>query len=141
MRAVVHRIAHRVGHRGAVLTLLGLVALLYGVGLVITPIPNPVGLRLLLRLWSLHGWGVTLIVAGSIAILSAPLRQGRDWLGWTALVLVWTPWSLAYLVSWWPDGDNPRGWISASIFAAFAGVPAVGARWDEPVRPTKRGPE
>lgn len=132
---MVRRAAHRVGHRGTMLILLGSVALLYGVGLVISPpAPKPIGLHLLLGLMGLHWWGITLITAGAIAVLCAPLRQGRDWPGWAALVAVWLPWSLSFLVSWWPDGDNPRGWISAAIFAAFAAIPAVAAQWDEPVR-------
>lgn len=133
MAAVVLRTARRVGHRGALLTLLGGIALLYGISLITTPpSPNPLGLRFLLRYMSLHGWGVTLIAAGAVAVGCAPLRQGRDWPGFTALVLVWLPWSLSYLISWWPGGENPRGWVTSAIFAAFAAVPAVGATWDEP---------
>lgn len=132
MKAVVRTVARRVGHRGAVLILLGCIALLYGISLITTPpLPNPPGLRLLLGVMGLHGWGVTLAAAGAIAILSSPLKQGRDWPGFAALVLVWLPWSLSFLVSWWPDGSNPRGWVSALVFAALAGVPAVCATWEE----------
>lgn len=130
---MVRRAAARVGHRGATLILLGTIAALYGVSLITTPPPiQPPGLRLLLGLMDLRGWGVTLTAAGVIAVCCAPLKQGRDWPGFAALVLVWLPWSLSYLVSWWPQGENPRGWVSCLIFAAFAGVPAVGAGWDEP---------
>lgn len=134
MLAVARRIARRTGHRGALLTLLGGIALLYGVSLITTPpTPSPPGLRLLLGVMGLHGWGATLTAAGAIAILCAPLKQGRDWPGFAALVLVWLPWSLSFLASWWPAHDNPRGWVSALIFAALAAVPAVGATWDEPL--------
>ncbi|HEY5834969.1 hypothetical protein [Streptomyces sp.] len=130
---MVRRAARRVGHRGALLTMLGTIALLYGVSLITTPPPvRPPGLRLLLGLMGLHGWGATLTAAGVVAILCAPLRQGRDWPGWAALVLVWLPWSLSFFVSWWPEGSNPRGWVSGLIFAALAGAPAVCADWDEP---------
>lgn len=143
MRAVVLRAARRLGHRGALLTLLGGIALLYGVSLITTPpAPRPPGLRLLLGVMGLHGWGATLTAAGVIAVLCAPLRQGRDWPGFAVLVLVWAPWSLSYFVSWWPQGENPRGWVSCLIFAAFAAVPAVGATWDEPApvpRTARRG--
>lgn len=134
MRAVVRHTVRRVGHRGALLILLGVIALGYGVGLITNPpVPRSSGLRLLLGLMGLHGWGVTLAAAGAIAVACAPLQQGRDWPGFTALVLVWLPWSLSFLVSWWPGGENPRGWVSCLIFAALAGVPAVGANWDEPL--------
>lgn len=142
MQAVVLRAARRLGHRGALLILLGGIALLYGVSLLtVPPSPHPVGLRLLLSRMDLHGWGITLIVAGAVAVLYAPARQGRDWPGFTALVLVWLPWSLSYVVSWWPGGENPRGWVTGAIFAIFAAVPAVGATWDEPepVPRTKKG--
>jgi hypothetical protein len=142
VRAVVLRAARRLGHRGALLVLLGGIALLYGVSLLtVPPSPHPAGLRLLLSRMDLHGWGITLIVAGAVAVLYAPARQGRDWPGFTALVLVWLPWSLSYFVSWWPQGDNARGWVTGAIFAIFAAVPAVGATWDEPepVPRIKRG--
>lgn len=133
MRAVVLRAARRMGHRGALLTLLGGIAILYGISLMtVPPSPPQLGLRFLLAFMSLHGWGTTLITAGSVALVCAPLRQGRDWPGFTALVLIWLPWSLSYFVSWWPQGENPRGWVTCMIFAAFAAVPAVGATWDEP---------
>ncbi|MBM9510003.1 hypothetical protein [Actinacidiphila acididurans] len=140
MRAAVRRAAQRVGHRGALLVLLGTIALLYGASLITTPpVPHPIGLRLLLGLMPLKGWGYTLAAAGGIAVLCAPLRQGRDWPGFTVLVLVWLPWSLSFLTSWWPQGENPRGWVSALIFAALAGVPAACAGWEEPGEPPRRG--
>lgn len=138
MRAVVRRACRQVGHRGALLILLGGICLLYGISLITTPPPpNPPGLRLLLKFMGLHPWGVTLAVAGVVAVLCSPLRQGRDWPGFAVLVLVWLPWSLSYLVSWWPEGSNPRGWVSALLFIAFAAIPAVGAGWEEPAPPAQ----
>ena len=141
MRAVA-RAARRVGHRGALLTLLGGIAVLYGVSLLtVPPAPRPMGLTFLLGLMDLRCWGVTLIAAGAVAVLCAPLRQGRDWPGFTVLFLIWLPWSLSYFVSWWPQGENHRGWVTGAIFAIFAAVPAVGATWDEPepVPRTRKG--
>lgn len=140
MRAVVRRAACRVGHRGALLTLLGTIAALYGVSLwTVPPVPRPLGMHLLLGVMPLHCWGTSLVAAGAVAVACAPLRPGRDWPGFSALVLIWLPWSLSYLASWWPEGDNPRGWVSALIFAAFAAVPAVGATWDEEAAPRSGG--
>lgn len=143
MRAVARRVARTVGRRGAVLSLLGIIAALYGVSLLtVPPVPHPIGLRLLLGVMSLHGWGFTLTAAGVVAMLSAPLPERRDWPGFAALVLVWLPWSLSFFASWWPAGENPRGWVSGVIFAAFAAIPAVCASWEEPDREprTRRGP-
>lgn len=133
------RLARRqVGRRGAILVLLGSIAALYGYALIIQPIPSNVGIRLLLHVMPMNGWGWALLAAGAAAVACAPLRQGADWPGFTALVLVWTPWSLSYLTSWWL-GDNPRGWISAAVFAALAGVPAVVVGWSETPRFPRRG--
>lgn len=134
MLVVVRRACRIVGHRGAVLILLGGIALLYGVSLITTPPPpHPPGLSLLLGWMPLHAWGFTLAAAGVVAVLSSPLQQGRDFLGFSALTLVWLPWSLSYLTSWWPQGVNPRGWVSALVFAALALIPAVCATWEEPL--------
>ena len=132
MRRAAAGAAHRIGRRGAVLALLGGIAALYGYALIQQPIPSRVGLELLLHVMPMTGWAATLIAAGCLAIVCALVRQGRDWPGYVALVVVWTPWSLSFLTSWWPLGDNPRGWISAAIFGALALIPAVAVGWPEP---------
>lgn len=135
MKAVVYAVAHRVGHRGSLLILLGSIALLYGISLITTPPgPHPPGLQLLLGWMPLHAWGVTLATAGAIAVLCAPVGQGGDWPGFAALTLAWLPWSLSFFVSWWPQGTNPRGWVSGLVFIALALIPAVCATWTEPQR-------
>lgn len=137
-RRAVRLARRRVGRRGAILVLLGSIAALYGYALINQPIPSSVGIRLLLQVMPMAGWGWAMLAVGVLAVACAPLRQGADWPGFTGLVLVWTPWSLSYLVSWWL-GENPRGWISATIFVALAGVPAVVAGWSEVPRLSRRG--
>lgn len=132
MRAAAHRAARRVGRRGAVLTLKGIMALLYGYGLLVQPIQDTRGVRLLLQLMPLQAWAWTWVAAGSVAIVCAWLRPGRDWPGFAAIYLIVSPWSLAYLTSWWLYG-NPRGWAAAVIWAAFGGVAAICAAWPEPL--------
>lgn len=135
MWAVVRRAVRRIGHRGALLILLGAIALLYGMSLITTPPPSPTpGLHLLLEWMPLRGWGVTLAAAGAVAVVCAPVGQGADWPGFAALTLVWLPWSLSFFVSWWPQGTNSRGWVSGLVFISFALIPAVCATWTEPQR-------
>lgn len=134
--AAAKRAAHRIGRRGAILALLGIISLAYGISLRSDP-PLTVGLRLALHATSLTGWSTAWIAAGICAVCCAPLR--RDWPGFTAIYLVSVPWSLSYLVSWWPLGENPRGWVTCLIFAAFGGVAVVTAAWPEPVRNRMRG--
>lgn len=132
MRRGLWRLAHRVGRRGAILLLIGGLVLMYGAGQLAQPIPDQRGIRLMLLVMDLTYWSWTWIVAGALAIVCAFRREGRDWPGFTGLWLATVPWSMSFLASWWPLGDNPRGWISAAIFAAFGAVPLVIIGWDEP---------
>lgn len=125
------RALHRVGRRGAILALKGLMAALFGVSQLVQPIPNTSGIRLLLMLMPAHAWGWAWVAAGCVALVCVPLRQGRDWAGFAAVYLMASAWSLSSLASWWLYG-NERGWISALIWAAFGGVAAVVAAWPEP---------
>lgn len=129
----VRRLTHHVGRRGAILLLIGGLVTLYGIGQIAQPMPDQRGIRLLLLVMDLDCWSWTWIAAGAIAIVCAFL-PGRDWPGFTALWLATIPWALSFFVSWWPLGDNPRGWISAAIFAAFGAIPLVIVGWDEPGR-------
>lgn len=126
------RLVRRVGHRGAALLLLGVLVALYGVGMLTRPLPDRTPLRLLLMIQDLPFWSCTWIVAGLAAIVCAFLAPGKDWPGFTALWLATVPWSLTFFVSWWPLGDNPRGWISAGLFAVFGALPLVLVGWPEP---------
>lgn len=131
MRAAACRAGRRVGRRGAVLSLKGVMCVLYGYSLLVQPPADTRGVRLLLGLWPLHVWGWVWVAAGVLALGCAWLRQGRDWLGFPAVLVVVAPWSLGSLTSWWLY-DNPRGWVSAAIWAAFGGVTAIVAAWPEP---------
>lgn len=124
--------ARRVGHRGACLLLLGTLVALYGVGMLTRPLPDTSGIRLLLMIQDLWFWSWTWIVAGTAAVVCAFVKPGKDWPGFTALWLATVPWSLAFFVSWWPLGDNSRGWISAGLFAVFGALPLVLVGWPEP---------
>jgi hypothetical protein len=133
LAAAARRVAARLGRRGAILSLKGTIALLYGYGLAVQPIPDKRGLHLLLGMMPLCGWAIAWMCAGLTALTCAWLRE-RDWPGYTAVWLVTVPWSLSYLLSWWPLGENPRGWITATIFGAFGLVCLVAVGWPEPSR-------
>jgi len=130
MRAAVQRLARRLGRRGALLTMKGIIATLYGYGQVIQPAPDRRGLALLLKLMSLEAWGALWMAAGITALVCAWLR--RDWPGFLAVWGITATWAMAYLVSWWPLGESPRGWVGALIFGAFGAVCLVAIGWDEP---------
>lgn len=131
MRAAAAWAARRIGRRGAVLSLKGLMALLYGLSQLLGAPHDQLGIRLLLGLMPARCWAWAWITAGVVALVAAWLRQGRDWPGFAALFLIVAPWSLSYLASSWLY-DNPKGLPVALIFAAFGGVAAVAAAWPEP---------
>lgn len=131
IRAAVHRAARRVGRRGAVLSLKGVMALVYGYSLLVQPPADTRGIRLLLDLMPLHAWAWVWIAAGVTAVVSAWRPAGRDWLGYPAIYLAAAPWALGSLASWWLYG-NPRGWAGAVVWGAFCGVAAIVAEWPEP---------
>lgn len=129
MRAAAAQAARRVGRRGAVLLVLGIISTLYGASLIADPPPTAQSLRPLFHYAPIPAWGVAWVAAGLCALVCVPLR--RDWLAFTGLYLISTPWCLYYLVSWLV-GLNPRGWITAALFAAIGGVAAVCAGWNDP---------
>lgn len=134
MYAAARRLTRRLGRRGAILTLKGTITGLYGFGLLFDPIPDPRGLCLLLSLMPLRAWALLWIAAAATALVCAWLRPRFDWPGYCAVWGITAAWAGAYLVSWWPLGEYPRGWIAAVIWAAFGGVCLVVIGWDEPAR-------
>ena len=132
MRAAARRLTRRLGRRGALLSLKGTIAVLYGSGQLAAPVQDTRGLRLLLKMCPLEVWGWAWIVAGSTALVCAWLPPRRDWPGFLAVWAITAPWSMSYLVAWWPLDDHPRGWVAALIFGAFGSVCLVAIGWDEP---------
>lgn len=134
VRRAARQLSEHLGRRGALLTLKGVIASLYGYGQIIQPQPDRRGLHLLLKLMPLHAWGGLWMAAGITALLCAWLPPRRDWPGYLAVWAVSASWAMAYLVSWWPLEENPRGWVAACVFGAFGGVCLVAIGWSEPPR-------
>ncbi|MFK4100819.1 hypothetical protein ACI2L1_12230 [Streptomyces sp. NPDC019531] len=132
MRAAARQLGRRLGRRGALLTMKGTIASLYGYGQIAEPIRDRRGLCLLLKAMPLEAWGWAWIAAGVTALVCAWLPPRRDWPGFLAVWAITAPWSMAYLVAWWPLGEYPRGWVAALIFGAFGAVCLVAIGWDEP---------
>ena len=132
MRAAARRLTRRLGRRGALLSMKGVIATLYGSGQLVEPVRDTRGLRLLLKLGPLEVWGWAWITAGVIALVCAWLPPRRDWPGFLAVWAITAPWSMSYLVAWWPLGEYPRGWVASLIFGAFGAVCLVAIGWQEP---------
>ncbi|MFJ7238206.1 hypothetical protein ACIQWB_13885 [Streptomyces olivaceus] len=134
------RLVKRLGRRGALLSLKGIMAIGYGTGQIIQPTGDKQGLTLLLKAMSLDAWGWVWMCAGAVAVACAWLPPRRDWPGFLAIWLIATPWAMAYLVSWWPLGESPRGWVVALLFGAFGLVALVAIGWDEPAPARSESP-
>ncbi|GGZ80211.1 hypothetical protein ACFOOM_07525 [Streptomyces echinoruber] len=132
MRAAARRLTRRLGRRGALLTLKGTIATLYGYGQIVAPAHDRRGLTLLLKGMPLKAWATAWIVAGVVALVCAWLPPRRDWPGFFAVWGITAPWAMSYLAAWWPLGLYERGWVPAIIFGAFGSVCLVAAGWPEP---------
>ncbi|MFE9936306.1 hypothetical protein [Streptomyces hirsutus] len=140
MREAVRRLTQRLGRRGALLTLKGIMATGYGSGQIVQPTGDPQGLALLLKAMPLDRWGWVWIAAGVLALVCAWLQQPHDWPGFLGIWVIATPWAMAYLLSWWPLGESPLGWVVALIFGAAGAVCLVAIGWDDPPRARSEPP-
>lgn len=129
--------SHRVGRRGSVLLLLGSIYALYGVALTTAGASQPEGLALITGdVVSITAWGYVWLIVGLIAIVHAFRRgPGQDGPGFIALVLTPTVWVAANFWAWVLFlvglGGFERGWISAAIWTAVAGLVVICAGWPE----------
>ncbi|MFJ8110412.1 hypothetical protein [Streptomyces sp. NPDC096132] len=136
-RRAARRLSERLGRRGALLTMKGIISTLYGYGQLVEPLRDRRGLCLLLKLMPLEAWAGLWIAAGLTALVCAWLPPRRDWPGFLAVWVITATWAMAYLVSWWPLHEYDRGWVGSLIFGAFGAVCLVAIGWDEPPRRTE----
>lgn len=137
MCGAVRRLGRALGRRGTILGAYGTVWAIIGWGQIAAPQPDQRGLTLLLQLMPLQAWGCLWIAAGLVAIVCAFLPQGVDVPGFVALMLIVLPWMLGYLVSWWPLGVFPRGWLAAVVWFAITVPVGVVVGWRESPRPKR----
>ena len=132
-RRVARRLGRALGRRGAILLCYGTVWALYGYAQIVSPQPDQRGLTAALELMPLDAWGALWVAIGIVALVSAWLPQGRDWVAFLLLPLMVVPWIVSYLIAW-IVGDFPRGWVATLVWAAIAVPVWVVAGWREPPR-------
>lgn len=132
MRRAARRLRRALGRRGAFLLGYGAMWVLYGLGQIASPPPDQRGLTVLLQLWPLSVWGWCWVGAGLVAVVAAWLPRPKDRFGFVALMVIVAPWMVSYLLSWWPLGVFPRGWVAAAIWSAALIPVAVVTGWEEP---------
>ena len=129
MTAWLRRMRHRAGHRGAFLTFLALLDIIYGYSLLVIPARSRV--YDLLLPW--QAWGVIWLAAGIICAAGALLPTGADKIPFALEAALFTGWAAVFTRVWAYD-HVPRGWASPVIWLAFAAVVLVVASWPEPPR-------
>jgi hypothetical protein len=111
---------------------------LYGYGFAVVPLGGPAraALWVPLQIAGQVAWGCAWMAAGLLAIAAAPLRPGRDGVGFVPLIGMSGCWSVSYFAAealYWAGAlDARRSALGGLIWAALAVLLLVIAGWPEP---------
>ena len=123
---LIRKAARSIGHRGAFLILFGVVYLLLGysyLSVQVTPVVKH-ALHLALSIAPLDVYAWAWIISGALCVLAGVLSPRRKPLGFAVAMLMPALWSIVFAAGW-VNGDTPRGWTTAIVFAALAGAVGV----------------
>lgn len=127
----------RVGRRGYFLLFLALLDAVYGASL-LNPTPrsldNPTT-QFLLRVLPLPAWACVWLLVGAICLVSA--FRFNDAAGFAAAMGLKTLWGSLFLIGW-VVADVERGYLSAVIWLAFAGLLALVVPWPDDLKVAAR---
>lgn len=118
----------RVGRRGTFLLFLALLDVVYGVSLCAHAARISPSYQFAAQIIPLHGWAWVWVTVGLVCAAYAPARD--DQLAFGAAIALKVVWGGLGLLGWLMD-DVPRGYVSAVIWLAFAGVVLLVAGWRE----------
>jgi hypothetical protein len=125
----------RILRREIFLALWGAGWITYGVSLLTQPPSDLRGLKLIVQVAPLCAWAWFWIPAGLITIAGAVLRRRhRVWddIGFIAAAVPPLLWSVSYIISWFPEGNFPRGctWLlmAGAAYAVAGGIETQEAR-------------
>lgn len=125
------RLSFRVGRRGAVLILFGVIFILLGVSLRADVPPLVLEqLRVALSVAPLVFWSTVFITIGAVGCANAFYPPGKDNYGFIAMAGLSYLWS-GFLVSTWIMDQPPRGLVSAFIYATFGSALTIISGWPE----------
>lgn len=124
-------LTHRIGRRGAFLLFLALLDFIYSFSL-LTPSQAARSQPTLLYLMHVGGlklWALLWFAAGLACLISA--FRKKDSVGFAAAMFIKILWAILFLLGWLFAGVE-RGYLSTTIWGAFALILALIASWPEP---------
>lgn len=121
----------QVGHRGELLLFLAVLDVLFGLSLLraAPEAQQSPTTRFLAEVAPLPWWAGLWVVVAVVCLAGAPVR--RDRAAYAAAAALKVLWGSMFLVGWLA-GVIDRGWVSAVIWLAFAGIVIRIASWPEP---------
>jgi hypothetical protein len=122
---------HHIGRRGAILLILSVIDVAYGLSLVA---PSAESVTSSSMVWRQHYaptwvWGSCWLIVGAVLVVSAFLRN--DAFGYAAAIGWKIIWALTTLASW-AFGGVDRGWVATIIWGVFGAMIWVISGWPEP---------
>lgn len=119
MQAALLRVWRHLGWRGLTLASVGILWVIYGIGLIVTTRSSVVaGAAPLLRIMCIEAWGGVWIATGLLGMAAGGLRPGRDVWGFAAICLMPAYWGLSFTATA-ATGDYEVAWAAVPIYAAL----------------------
>lgn len=119
MRAALLRLWRHLEWRGLTLASVGILWVVYGIGLIVTTRSSvTAGTAPLLRIMCIQGWGGVWIACGILGMIAGALRPGRDVWGFAAICLMPAYWGLSFTATAL-TGDYQVAWAAVPIYAAL----------------------
>lgn len=135
MQSLARRIYKQLGHRGLFMLLLGVVQVIYGVGLLSAADTKPSKLHWWpgsvgqLGGFPLSMWGTLWCVIGGLCLVTAPTRADR--ISYAAAVLLNFGWAIFATQRWIATGEA-GAWAPAVIYTGIGVGVFLVAGWPEP---------
>ncbi|MFD5631573.1 hypothetical protein [Streptomyces sp. NPDC127072] len=125
MRAALLRVWRHLDWRGVTLAGLGVLWIVYGLGLILTTRSSITsGTAPLLRIMCIEAWGGVWIGSGALGIIAGALRPGRDVWGFAAVCLPPAYWGLSFTATA-ATGAYEVAWAAVPIYAAIVLLIAI----------------
>jgi hypothetical protein len=127
----------RVGRRGFFLLFLTMLDFVYGWSLLnptVTSLSNPTS-RFLVQMLPLGAWACLWLAVGVVCLVHA--FRFNDAAGFAAAMALKVLWGLLFLFGWFL-ADVERGYLSAAIWLAFAGLMALVVPWPDDLKVAAR---